>query len=64
MSNSAALRPFRGAHAPSRAGFGALAEMIFAPRAMLAEAIGEAPIAAREARALPRREPRLTNTRK
>ncbi|HEY2801779.1 MAG TPA: hypothetical protein VGI85_14405 [Chthoniobacterales bacterium] len=53
MNNPAASPDFRGAHAPSRARFGALAEMTIGPGAMARETIGEAPIAAREARALP-----------
>ncbi len=40
--------------------FRRLAEMFFRPNASHGEAIGEAPIAAREARALPGTEPSLT----
>jgi len=46
---------FRGAHAPSRAGFGALAETIFFLR-LEKFAMARAPSPAREARALPRKD--------
>jgi hypothetical protein len=44
-----------GAHAPSRAGFGAFAETIFSDRYQKFRD-GEAPLRAREARALPSRK--------
>jgi len=55
MKTEGAVRIFWGAHAPSRAGFGALAETIFSDRYQKVRD-GEAPSPAREARALPSRK--------
>ncbi|MBA3961850.1 MAG: hypothetical protein H0X40_08115 [Chthoniobacterales bacterium] len=53
--NEKAARATPGSARASRAVFGALAENFFPPRVADTRALGEAPSAAREARALPRR---------